>query len=269
MGKEYHELSTHLQEFVLNQPFFFVSSAPLNPKGHINVSPKGMKGTFQIISKCLAQKLRPYPSSKFISEQQSIQESKCLFCYLDLGGSGVETPAHLRENGRITVMFCSFAESPKILRFFGYGWSIEPQKYGWSEILEEFPKSTLNKYPESKLRNIVVIDVHEIRDSCGYGVPQIKTFAERNQFPDRYNQWSEEKMWKRRFGYGDGTSLDKLPSLDILCPDKKGQKSFIFRFKHFMKPILASLFFMCVTVISAYLYLAYYEKSLPEFGSLS
>ncbi|CAM9789494.1 unnamed protein product, partial [Heterosigma akashiwo] len=83
--------------------------------------------------------------------------SKGLFCYLDLGGSGVETPAHLRENGRVTVMFCAFAGPPKILRLYGRGWCLEPGAPGWDDVLAEFPAEALARFPPEKLRNAVLV----------------------------------------------------------------------------------------------------------------
>src|SRR5688572_11224118 len=101
MSKLYDHITDDLAAFIRAQPLFFVASAPLDPQGHINLSPKGLD-CFQILS-----------------PQQ--------VAYLDLTGSGNETSAHLEENGRITFMFCAFASPPSILRLYGQGRVVVPQ----------------------------------------------------------------------------------------------------------------------------------------------
>ena len=96
MGKVYDGIGAELQEFLERQPMFFVATAPVGGDGHVNVSPKGLDGTFAVLD---AHRV----------------------AYLDLTGSGVETIAHVRENGRITLMFCAFAGPPRIVRLYGRG----------------------------------------------------------------------------------------------------------------------------------------------------
>src|SRR5580692_1084606 len=96
VGRVYDEIDDHLRTFMGQQPLFFVATAPLSGDGHVNLSPKGMRGTFAVLGSHRV-------------------------AYLDLTGSGAETIAHLRENGRITIMFCAFDGPPRIVRLFGRG----------------------------------------------------------------------------------------------------------------------------------------------------
>ena len=118
MATVYSELDERLIEFILKQPMFFVATAPCLDEsgdgGHVNVSPKGYRDTFAII------------------DPQTV-------AYLDLTGSGAETIAHLRQNGRITVMFCSFDRQPKIVRIYGTGQVILPDDPRWPELAGHFP----------------------------------------------------------------------------------------------------------------------------------
>src|SRR5579864_4196071 len=114
MGSVYPELDHGLREFIARQHVFFVATAPLAPGGHINLSPKGLD-SFRILG----------PRE---------------VAYLDLVGSGVETVAHLRENGRVTLMFCAFEGRPRILRLYGRGRPIEPGDSGWENRVAIFPE---------------------------------------------------------------------------------------------------------------------------------
>src|SRR6266571_8238707 len=117
MGKQYAELDERLTEFILDQPIFFVATAPClshsGEGGHINVSPKGYRGTFAVLG----------PRT---------------VAYLDLTGSGAETIAHLRQNGRITLMFCSFDATPKVLRIYGTGRAVLPADPEWPGLAAHF-----------------------------------------------------------------------------------------------------------------------------------
>jgi predicted pyridoxine 5'-phosphate oxidase superfamily flavin-nucleotide-binding protein len=181
MGKIYPILDEVVTQFIQAQPVFFVATAPLDARGHVNVSPKGLD-TFRILGpKTLA--------------------------YLDLTGSGVETVAHVKENSRITLMFCAFAGPPKILRVYGRARVLEPKDKDaeYAALLERFPDF------ESP-RAIVVVDVIRIADSCGYGVPllryeenrdQLAAWA-RNRGPERLKAYRKEK---------NSHSIDGLPGL--------------------------------------------------------
>lgn len=138
MAKVFDSITPDLQRFIEQQHLFFVASAPLSSNGHINVSPKGLE-TFRILS------------------PQHV-------AYLDLTGSGNETSAHLAENGRITLMFCSFEAKPCILRLYGSGQVILPHHEDWQSLIKHFEA-------EPGMRQIISVVVHRIQTSCGFGVP--------------------------------------------------------------------------------------------------
>ncbi|QRV76949.1 pyridoxamine 5'-phosphate oxidase family protein [Ceratobasidium sp. AG-Ba] len=147
MGKFYDEIPKELIPWIEEQACFWVATAPLSGKGHVNVSPKGTAGTFKII------------------DQKT-------FFYQDLTGSGVETAAHLRENGRITVLFNGFEGPPRIVRLFGTGavYGIGSPRYDELIPIEE-------RIPGS--RSAVIVDIHKVGTSCGFSVPLYKLEGER------------------------------------------------------------------------------------------
>ena len=156
MGKVYEELDEGLVDFIGRQHVFFVGTAPDSPDGHLNISPKGLD-TFHILGpKAVA--------------------------YLDLTGSGIETVAHLRENGRMTIMFCAFEGAPMILRLYGRGRVVEPGDPEWDGLVAAFP-------PRLGIRSVVVLEVDRIADSCGYGVPVYEYRRGRTQLAD----WTSRK----------------------------------------------------------------------------
>lgn len=148
MGKVYIEIDERLSEFICRQQVFFVGTAPSSTDGHLNISPKGLD-TFRILG----------PKS---------------VAYLDLTGSGIETVAHLRENGRITIMFCAFEGRPLIVRLYGRGRVVEPGDSEWDDRIALFPE-----YPGA--RSIIVVDVERVADACGYAVPLFEHKGERSQ----------------------------------------------------------------------------------------
>jgi hypothetical protein len=152
MARTYDAIDDHLAAWIGKQPMFFVASAPMNGGGHVNVSPKGPTGTFRVIGPRRV-------------------------AYVDLIGSGAETVAHLRENGRIVVMFCAFAGPPRIVRLHGAGEPIMGGDPRLDALLAEasFDEPTV---PEGR-RAIVVVDVARISSSCGYGVPLMAYEGER------------------------------------------------------------------------------------------
>jgi hypothetical protein len=156
MGKAYEQIDAALETFIRAQQMFFVATAPLTEEGHVNVSPKG-RDTLRVLGpRALA--------------------------YLDYVGSGAETIAHLRENGRIVLMLCAFQGPPRIVRFHGRGEVLEPQDGEFAQLRTVFP-------PEPAGRAIVRISVTRIADSCGYGVPLYTFDGHRSQIPD----WAERK----------------------------------------------------------------------------
>ena len=144
MARTYDEITDHIREWLARQSMFFVATAPLTGDGHVNLSPKGPIGSLRVLD------------GRRVA-------------YLDIGGSGAETIAHLRENGRIVVMLCAFEGPPRIVRFHGRGEAILPDDSRFAQLLEEagFDDPSL---PEAR-RSIVVVDVTRVSDSCGYGVP--------------------------------------------------------------------------------------------------
>lgn len=181
MGKLYERLDERLQEFIGAQPLFFVATAPLEG-GHVNVSPKGYKDTFAVL------------------DDRTV-------AYLDLNGSGAETIAHLRENGRITVMFCSFDRTPKILRLQGTGRVVTPDLAEWDSVESFFWNAG-----KLKPRSIIVVDVDRIADSCGYAVPYMELVEERGMAKD----WADRKNDEELAAYQaqkNRVSIDGLPAL--------------------------------------------------------
>ncbi len=179
MGKVFAEIDERNAEFIRSQRMFFVASAPLSADGLVNLSPKGLD-SFSILD----------PTT---------------VAYLDLTGSGIETLAHLRENGRITFLFCAFDGPPRLLRLYGRGEAIEPGDPEWDALTCHFPE-----YPSA--RSIVRARLDRIADSCGYGVPQYTFESERTQL----HEWAERKGETGISEYkavNNATSLDGLAGL--------------------------------------------------------
>lgn len=137
MGNQHESITDDLKAFAESQPVFFVATAP-SEGGHVNVSPKGLESVAV---------LGPHEVA-----------------YIDRTGSGVETIAHLQDNGRVTLMFCAFKGKPNIVRFAGSGEVIWPTDERFGELEAKFP-------PTPAVRSIIRIDVDRVSDSCGYGVP--------------------------------------------------------------------------------------------------
>jgi predicted pyridoxine 5'-phosphate oxidase superfamily flavin-nucleotide-binding protein len=180
MGKLYERIDDRLRDFITAQPLFFVATAPLNG-GHVNVSPKGYRDTFAII------------------DDRTV-------AYLDLHGSGAETIAHLRENGRITLMFCSFNRAPKILRLHGTGQVVLPGDGEWDSAAAHF------KAGLPRPRSIVVVSVERVADSCGYAVPYMELIEERSMLKDWADRKSDEDLAAYR-AQKNSASIDGLPAL--------------------------------------------------------
>jgi Pyridoxamine 5'-phosphate oxidase len=158
---------------------FFVATAPLDPNGHVNLSPKGLD-TFRILG------------------AQTV-------AYLDIFGSGVETVAHLRENGRIVLMFCSFQGPPKILRLHGHGRVVEPHEPEFAGLQAHFPLY-------EGTRAIIVVELTRISDSCGFGVPLLKYEGDRTQLPAWCRKRGSEGLKVYR-SEKNRQSIDGLPGV--------------------------------------------------------
>ena len=181
MGQLYDAITPRLRAFIEAQPVFFVATAPLSPDGHVNVSPKGIAGTFAVV------------------DERTV-------AYLDITASGAETIAHLRENGRITVMFCSFSRQPKILRLHGRGRVVGVDDHEFATWRPRFPETIA-------ARAVVVVDVERVSDSCGYGLPLMDEPRERDMLiptmerrgPDGVRAYRAER---------NAVSIDGLPALE-------------------------------------------------------
>ncbi len=160
---------------------FFVATAPAGPEGHVNVSPKGMAGTFAVLG--------PHRVA-----------------YLDYHGSGAETIAHLRDNGRITLMFCAFQGSPNIVRLHGTGRAVAVTDPEYTELLAVFatPPDTHGA------RSIIDVDVHRVSDSCGYAVPLMTYEGDRDLLVRSHARRDEQALANYR-KVKNAASIDGLP----------------------------------------------------------
>lgn len=156
MGKIYDLIDEKLASWLGTQKIFFVATAPLSPNGHINCSPKD-GASFRIL------------------DEQTV-------VYLDLTGSGVETIAHLKENGRIVLMFCAMEGPPKIVRLHGLGEPIAPGHPDFDSMRARYQDTP-------GLRAFIRIRLTRISDSCGFGVPLYEFREERSQL----KEWAERK----------------------------------------------------------------------------
>jgi hypothetical protein len=190
MAREYDTIDDHLADWIGRQSMFFVGSAPLAADGHVNVSPKGPIGSLRVLG----------PTT---------------VAYLDIYGSGSETIAHLRENGRIVVMCCAFSGPPRIVRLHGRGELLRPSDDGFDALLEDaaFEDPSI---PQAR-RSIVRVEVARVSDSCGYGVP-LMTYE--GQRPHATLSARKRLRTKGAEGYEafaverNATSLDGLPALE-------------------------------------------------------
>lgn len=180
MGKEFDAIDDRISNWIERQSLFFVSTAPLSDSGLINCSPKGQDTLRILDSKTLA--------------------------YLDLGGSGVETIAHLKENGRIVIMMCAFEGPPKIFRFYGTGEVIEPHHSEFEALNAQFPDYRMP-------RAIIRVRLTRIADSCGFSVPLMKKTADRTAMDNWLNGKSDDDLIAYR-KKNNLTSLDGLPGVD-------------------------------------------------------
>ncbi len=151
MARTYPEIDERLAGWIARQPLFFVGTAPSGDDGHVNVSPKGPIGSLRVL------------------DPRSV-------AYLDIVGSGAETIAHVRQNGRIVIMLCAFAGPPRIVRLHGRGEVLHPGDPGFAELLGHGFHEP--EAPEAR-RALVRVDVTRVSDSCGYGVPLMTYDGER------------------------------------------------------------------------------------------
>jgi pyridoxamine 5'-phosphate oxidase-like protein len=179
MAKVHAAIDGAIREFLQAQRMFFVGSAPADCRGHVNVSPKG-GDSFRILG----------PTT---------------VAYVDYTGSGVETIAHLRENGRIVIMFCAFDGPPNVVRLHGTGDVIELGDADFGALIGLFP-------PYPGVRAIIRIEVDRVSSSCGYAVPLYGFEAQRTQLAAWADRKGEEGLAKYRADK-NATSIDGLPGL--------------------------------------------------------
>ncbi len=156
MGRTDDRLSDELVAWIGRQHLFFVATAPAGPDGHVNLSPKG------------------YDSFRILDPGR--------VAYLDLTGSGVETIAHVRENGRLTLMFCAFEGPPRIVRLQGRGTVHVPGGPGFDELVARFPTVP-------GIRSVISCELERVSTSCGYSVPFMAYAGER----ETLLEWAERK----------------------------------------------------------------------------
>ncbi len=158
MGKLFPAIDDSLRNWIAKQHLFFVATAPSGDDGHVNCSPKGLD-TFRVLG----------PNEA---------------AYLDYTGSGIETIAHLRQNGRIVILFCAFEGPPKIVRLHGRGSVAEAGSAEFARLAPHFDGAD-----NFAVRSIIRIEVDRISDSCGFGVPRFRFEGDRNQL----ELWAEKK----------------------------------------------------------------------------
>lgn len=178
MGKLYEKLDDKLKEFITSQHMFFIATAPLAEDGLVNCSPKGMDTLRILDDRTLA--------------------------YLDLTGSGSETIAHLKQNGRFVLMWCSFTNRPLILRVHGKGEVLECDHAEFDRMMTLFPEIR-------GARAVILLHAERVADSCGWGVPEYEFVKERDTYTKFAESISDEQL--REGQIENATSLDGLPSL--------------------------------------------------------
>lgn len=185
MGDTFPKIDDRLADFIRKQHVFFVATAPMSADGHVNLSPKGL-------------------DSFAILDPETV-------AYADLVGSGIETIAHLRENGRIVIMFCAFEGPPKILRMHGRGEWIGQGEAGFEELLSRFSPGL------GEARAIVRVKVHRIADSCGFGVPRYVFEGDRKQLARWAGQKGDEGL-RAYVKKNNRRSIDGLPGILVEPP---------------------------------------------------
>ncbi len=179
MGKTFEALNDSHVDFIMRQKIFFVATAPLSENGSVNLSPKG------------------YDSIRILDAHT--------IAWIDLGGSGIETHAHLNENGRITLMFCAFDGAASILRVYGRGRAVAMDDPDFPALKDLFPAY-------DRARAIIKISITRVADSCGWGVPFFDYKDEREQL-HRHLEHKPIEEWKEHRYRTNALSVDGLPGL--------------------------------------------------------
>ena len=180
MGRSFESITDQMSAFAETQHLFFVATAPSGDDGHVNLSPKGLD-SFRVLG--------PHRVA-----------------YLDLTGSGAETIAHLRQNGRITFMFCAFEGKPDIVRFYGRGEVHRPTDPTFAEL-----RSLFGEHPA--VRSIITADIDRTSSSCGFAVPLMEHTGDRHtlgKFFENKTDADVEAYWAQK----NQSSIDGLPAVD-------------------------------------------------------
>jgi pyridoxamine 5'-phosphate oxidase-like protein len=196
VAKLFDQIDEGLRAFIEAQSMFFVGTAPNGPGGHVNVSPKGGRGLFRVTG--------PHG-----------------FAYVDLMGSGIETVAHLRENGRIAVMFCAFEGPPKIVRLHGRGRVVQQGDEEFGPLFEGFDVSDEQR---PAVRSVIAVEVARVSDSCGFVVPRMSYEGDRDQLyryaDNRIRKLGADAV-RDYVAAKNAVSIDGLPGLDpIVSPPR-------------------------------------------------
>ncbi len=191
MGKVFDGIDDHLRGWIASQSLFFVGTAPLAAQGHVNVSPKGPVDTLAVLDPVNV-------------------------AYLDLVGSGAETIAHLRENGRIVIMLCAFQGPPRIVRLHGRGTVLMATDEGFQELVTRCGFAE-PEVPQAR-RAVVLVELQRVADSCGYGVPLMELQGSR----PHQDAWAAKKLrvggpealqeYQRQ---KNAVSIDSLPAVEL------------------------------------------------------
>ncbi|GAA4793811.1 pyridoxamine 5'-phosphate oxidase family protein [Streptomyces ziwulingensis] len=191
MGKTYERIDGRLRTFIEAQPLFFTATAPLSGDGTVNLSPKGLTGSFAVL------------------DAHTV-------AFLDFAGSNAETIAHLRENGRITLMWCAFQGPPNIVRVHGRGEPVFRDDARFAELLGHFPDIDAGSHG---LRAIIVVTAELVRDTCGYAVPFMAYEQDRDLHARRFAREDDASL-DAYFTKKEhiATSLDGLPGLPLPLP---------------------------------------------------
>lgn len=190
MGKLLERIDDELRDWIYRQALFFVGTAPLSGSGHVNVSPKGPIGSLRVL------------------DERTVG-------YLDVLGSGAETIAHVRENGRIVVMLCAFEGPPRIVRLHGRGDVVLASDPRFEELFARFDFCAPGV--REGRRAVIRIALDRVSDSCGFGVPRMRYEGERAQL----TAWGERKLRQRGPAAlqeyqreKNAVSIDGLPAID-------------------------------------------------------
>ncbi|MFT4543256.1 MAG: hypothetical protein ACI841_005348 [Planctomycetota bacterium] len=176
----YEKLLSQHHEFIAKQHMFFVATAPLTGDGRVNVSPKGL-------------------DSLAVLDDNSV-------AYIDLGGSGIETHSHLKENGRMTMMFCAFEGLTSILRLYGKGQTLLVGTPGFEELRPLFPEIS------GAVRGIIKLTFDRVQDSCGSGVPKYQFLEHRNALVTKRSAVTQEQ-YSAQLTAANAKSIDGLPGI--------------------------------------------------------